>query len=368
MKGIRTMRTLFSRKTLDRTEERPLYLQVYEAIRKFALSPEAKKIELLPTTAELSAMFGVGENTIRTAMRLLAEEQIVCRVKHRGTVLTAQQNPADPQANSRALALVFPTRGGIWKETIEAMQDEAVRYGCSLDLYLYDWGNLNDEQRAVARAVRHCAGLVLYPNSIGNDDSLVRELEKRKYPFVLFCLFFDKIDCNIVANNNFQGARELTEALFARGCRKIALIGEHGHLQTMRSRVEGYRKAHEEMSVEADPRLVFLPTDSNATSDGFSRFLSETMPDAVICSNPMFLPWVRSAAAKVHLASLQYGIFHLSGAASPAPAEDVVSAVIQTGELGRSAIEQLCRQIRNRSSARRKIILNMKIEPVENEE
>jgi|GEM_PF-2786044 len=362
------MRNLFSRKMLDRTGERPLYLQVYEAIRKIAQSPEAKTIERLPTTAELAAMFGVGENTIRTAMRLLAEEQIVCRIKHRGTVLTAQQNPADPQANSRALALVFPTRGGIWKETIEAMQDEAVRNGCSLDLYLYDWGNLNDEQRAVARAVRHCAGLVLYPNSIGSDDSLVRELEKRKYPFVLFCLYFEKIDCNIVANNNFQGARELTETLFARGCRRIALLGEHGHLQTMRSRVEGYRKAHEKLSVETDPRLVFLSTDSNASSDGFSRFLSETKPDAVICSNPAFLPGVQSAADRVHLPSLQYGVFHLSGADSPAPAEDVVTAVIQTGELGRAAIEQLCHQIRNRSSARRKIILNMKIEPAENEE
>ncbi len=362
------MRKLFSEKMLDRARERPLYLQVYEAIRKFAMSSRADKTELLPTTAELAAAFGVGENTIRAAMRLLADEQIVCRIKHRGTVLTARQNPADPQANSRSLALVFPTRGGIWKETIEAMQDEAVRNGCSLDLYLYDWRNLNDEQRAVARAVRHCAGLVLYPNSIGNDSPLIRELENRKYPLVLFCLFFEKIDCNIVANNNFQGAKDLTEALFARNCRKIALIGEYGHLQTMRSRIEGYRKAHEEFSLEADPRLLFLRTDSMSFSDELTRFLSETRPDAVICPNPAFLPGLRSVAAKLHLAPLQYGLFHFSGVVSPAPADDVASAVIQTEELGRAAIELLCHQIRNRSSTRRKIILNMKIETSEKKE
>ena len=153
----------FRKDMLDRSRrDRPLYLQVYEILRSHALNAAPDSGNVLPSTGRLAEMFGVAENTIRQAMNLLVEARLVCRIRHRGTVLTSEQLPDDPQGSSRSIGLVFPAEGyGFWRNLLQIMHAEAERNGYSLDIYLYRWNSLSDERRALGKAFRGCSGVIL---------------------------------------------------------------------------------------------------------------------------------------------------------------------------------------------------------------
>ncbi len=348
---------------IDRNNRKPLYLQVYETIREYILSPDARNVELLPSTNELAGIFEVGHNTVRQALRMLVDENLICRIKHRGTILTANQNPRDPQVNNYAIGLVFPSgniESNIWREVIHAMRDECQRQGSFLDIYFYDWHNLEEEKAAIMRARRHCSGLILYPNAMGNDFELIQDLKKGSYPFLLFCLYFEDIDCNIVANNNFHAGRELTALLFARGCERVAFIADHMNLQTMASRYEGYQKACDEAGKKLYPEMVLSYQDVQDTDKLIGKFLQKHKPDGIICGTSTQLGIARRMAGQQKLNVMLYGTFHLEG--TKLENGNLLTAAIQSNELGHAAVEVLNHQIRNRHSVPRKLFLNMKIE------
>ena len=76
----------FSPKQLNRRNSEPLYLQVFHVLRDAIAGTSAASPEKLPSTSELAEQFGVSQNTIRSAMSLLVESRLVCRIRHRGTV------------------------------------------------------------------------------------------------------------------------------------------------------------------------------------------------------------------------------------------------------------------------------------------
>ena len=193
----------FHKDMLDRSRrDRPLYLQVYEILQTH-IRDVRNSGNILPSTRELARMFDVAENTIRQAMTLLTDAGLVCRIRHRGTVLVSEQLPDDPQGNSRSIGLVFPAEGySFWRDLLQIMHSEAEKNGYSLDIYLYCWDNLADERRALSKAFRSSSGVILYPNPLGNDRQLITEFNRRRIPLVLFLLYYDDLDieeaCSIV--------------------------------------------------------------------------------------------------------------------------------------------------------------------------
>ena len=346
----------FRKDMLDRSRrDRPLYLQVYEILRSHALNAAPDSGNVLPSTGRLAEMFGVAENTIRQAMNLLVEARLVCRIRHRGTVLTSEQLPDDPQGSSRSIGLVFPAEGyGFWRNLLQIMHAEAERNGYSLDIYLYRWNSLSDERRALGKAFRGCSGVILYPNSQGNDRSLIAEYNARRIPLVLFLLYYDDLNVSIVASGNYQAAYELTETLIRDGCRKIIFVHDHFQLITAKVRLAGYRKALEDNHLEFRSDLV-RAEDCRRESGEFAKWIDGISPDGMVCCTPRTAVRIlrlcrRPAACAVFLSQKERLSF---------PA---VSAGVQTEELGRAAICEAVRRNRNPGSSGRKLQINLKIE------
>lgn len=258
----------------------PLYLQLKNELKKRILSLAEQ--EKLPCTPELAAEYGVSKGTVNRALKLLVDENLICRIPHRGTLRCSALDYSDPQLNSRIFGLVFPARGySSWKEMLPPMQQSAEQAGFSLEVYLYSNapGNLKN---TLTRARKQCAGVVLYLAT--DSDNPVKELLEDNYPVVIIGQKFEGIPVSCVTADNHTAARRITKYFFENGMTSVAVVfGSCKEASYIRSRVEGWKEAHKEAGLPVDMKKVFYPEDENFT--GFQQFLEENSPQALILSN-----------------------------------------------------------------------------------
>ncbi len=317
--------------SLLRDGSKPLYLQVQELLRTYVSTPGALYAGRLPTEQELAAMLGVSRSTVSQALALLADENLICRVKHRGTVITAALDRFDPQAHKLSIGLVFPISQG-WRQAIAVMEKQAVSEGYHFELYSYRWEDADDEQRSFERARRNCAGIVLYPNGLGTDLEFIRRIVNDKIPFVLFDLYYENLDCNIVSSANFLSMYQLTEKLLERGYRRPGLLARNRHLITVRRRLDGWRQALADHGIEPKPEWILEDTP-------------ETPLESV-------KKWVRANRLDAMAATLsdigeKGSLLPLAVCDMPCHEHTLFTARQNEDELGASAIELLTAAIRH---------------------
>lgn len=257
----------------------PLYIQLKNELKKRLLS--APEVQKLPGTLELAAEYRVSKGTVNRALSLLVDENLICRIPHRGTLRSSAQDYADPQLNSRVFALVFPADGyQSWKEMIIPMQNTAVQAGFSLDIYLYSSapGHL---QKVLARARKQCVGIALY---LITEDKNTLDGFQEQYPLVIIGQKFEGLSVSSVTADNHTAARQITSFFLNRGLHSVAMaFGTVREAAFVRNRLEGWQHAHREFGLAPDMNRIFTPQDAAFT--GFDEFLHRNRPDALILSN-----------------------------------------------------------------------------------
>jgi LacI family transcriptional regulator len=173
-----------------------------------------------------------------------------------------------------------PFSGSVLRAVEDACRDRGMSvFAASID---------EDPDRERARVedllARRVDGLVVAPVS-GHAPHL-RELALRGYPLVLVDReLADPVADQVVVDNE-RGAREATEHLLAHGHRRIAFLGDRGHISTARARLAGYRAAMAAAGLAEDDGPVVLDVDSTAAAqDRAGRLLAgEDPPTAVFAA------------------------------------------------------------------------------------
>ena len=341
----------FSPEQLNRRKSEPLYLQVFHVLRDTIARASAAAPEKLPSTSELAQQFGVSQNTIRTAMRLLVEARLVCRIRHRGTVPVSCMLPEDPQSDNRSIGLVFPMEGyTFWQPILKLMHDTASAAGYSLDIFLYKWNELADERRALNQAFRTCSGIILYGNSQSADRELVEEFNRDRPPLVLFLLYFENLDASIVASDGYSAAGELTEQLIRAGSRRPLFCYQHLN-NTMRLRIAGFKDALQRCGIAFQPEMVqFVNTPD------FPQKIRQLAPDSLICDD------LNTAGIWKKIPSGRIVVFQASHLDSPRFRGTIRKVTSPTDLIAEAAIDEVLRRIRDPKAYRRKILVRMKIQ------
>ena len=115
----------FDSSMLNRTGGEPLYRQIADLLAAAFSAPE-KKQAVLPPTLELARQFSVSHKTIENAMRLLADRNLISRVRRRGSIPITSESSLDPDAKSRSIGFVCPISGyDFWQPMLKAMHREA---------------------------------------------------------------------------------------------------------------------------------------------------------------------------------------------------------------------------------------------------
>lgn len=113
-------------------------------------------------------------------------------------------------------------------------------------------------------------------------DPLIPLLQEYGLPFVAMGRPTDA-GVYSVDNDQVGGARELVTLLLMKGMQRIAILGGTMLYTVNGSRVEGYRKAHEQMGVPVDERLIFTELESDSQRlNALDKALSLN-PDCLLC-------------------------------------------------------------------------------------
>lgn len=225
----------------------PLYIRLYEVLREYIESEEARETGKLPKELELCRIFQVSRNTVSQALFMLEEERLICRIKHRGTFLTSKLNEFDPQNIHRTIGVVFPS-GSAWEDTIRTIRSGCQKLGYEFRLFTYNWEDHEDELKVITKAEKSCNGLILYPGETGESVEYIQQ-KSRSYPLVLFDLYIIGRKCNLVTTDHFQGAYSLVQMLINKKCRKFAILDSQCKKSSIRLRFSGYIQALEDHNI-----------------------------------------------------------------------------------------------------------------------
>ena len=352
---------------LNRNRKEPLYLQVRAVLRSYIDTPEGREIGYLPKEQELCKLFKVSRNTVSQAISLLAEENLVQRIKRRGTVLTSALDVYDPSLNNRQVGLVFPL-GQYWSSAISSMEKAALAHGYSFEVYPYKWRDLKEERRAFERARKKCNGVILYPDGVSDDFDFIRSISLEKYPFVLFDLYHEGIDCNVVTVNNFLGAYLLTSSLLEKKRKRIAFFTLHNRLLSMNQRLSGYKKALSDKQIEFCEEMVFNAEEFTSDSstpmqDKILKHIERCRPDAIFGTSHDFSMVALQALLKNGYKvpdDIMFAKFDSS------PEDELINVCLNTAEqpekeLGENAIESLLKLIKDPERSARRVFVAPKI-------
>lgn len=252
----------------------PLYIRLYEHLRAYIDTEDARKTGKLPTELELCRLFRLSRNTVTQALAMLEAEQLICRIKHRGTFLASALNEFDPQSIRRTVGVLFPSEGS-WDDALAAIRRECRILGYDFRYYTYSWKNRADELRQLEKARKSCGGIILYPGGNGEDNDCIRTLF-REFPVVLFDLFIPEVECNSVATDHYQGAYVLAEALISRGCRRFGIIRDQRPISSLKLRYAAFWQALK------DNGITFCREINSPKAEELTGFIRENDLDAVL--------------------------------------------------------------------------------------
>jgi len=145
------------------------------------------------------------------------------------------------------------------------IEREASRHGYRVMFCSSDEKAENAKQQIEMLQQGQVDGFIISPPS--GSEAQIRALEKSKTPYVLIDRYFPEIESNYIIVDNFQASYEGTEHLISNGCKRIACISINAGMVNMDNRLEGYKKALVEASIEVDESLIKILPFSHEIND-----------------------------------------------------------------------------------------------------
>jgi LacI family transcriptional regulator len=120
-------------------------------------------------------------------------------------------------------------------------------------------------------------GIIMSLSNESNDDDHIKEIIRRKIPFVLFDKISKLINCSKVIIDDQKAAFNAVQHLIDKGCKKIAHIRGPVNPQNAIDRFLGYKKALEKNNISFDSKLVY--TCKNVTFEEGNDFAKQIITD-----------------------------------------------------------------------------------------
>ncbi|MCP4640463.1 MAG: GntR family transcriptional regulator [bacterium] len=245
-------------------EKPPVYEGLKQELKGRIERGELKEGARVPSELELASQLGVNRSQTRLALRELQLEGYIVRKQGSGSYVAPLPNRVSPVrvTDARAVAIVISqevfghslhiTQGFIHRASEENLQ--VITY----NLNLPDSDDASEVRFLRSVIDSGVAGVVAWVgHDGGHTHDYVRELADRRFPIVLVDRYLPDVDTDFVVSDNEALGYELTNALLARGHKRIAFAGlEHPMASSVQDRFAGYRRSLEEASIPFDERLV----------------------------------------------------------------------------------------------------------------
>lgn len=100
-------------------------------------------------------------------------------------------------------------------------------------------------------------GIILMPlDDRTEDQSQIQGILDRGIPVVLIDRILKNVECDVVLVDNLNASYQAVEEFITRGHKRIGIINGPEEVYTAQERLKGYRRVHEDYSLEIDTSLI----------------------------------------------------------------------------------------------------------------
>jgi DNA-binding LacI/PurR family transcriptional regulator len=206
---------------------------------------------------------------------------------------------------------------------------------------------------------RRVDGIIL--PTVRKDDKCIAYLKGAGYPFVVIGKPENTEGIFWVDNDNFHAMYSVVNYLIQKGERKIAFIGGSASLNVTINRLEGYKRAMENIGVEIDENMIQVAEFTEKSGyDAMKRILNMSNPTAVVTTDDL----IAFGASKAISESSDHNISIVGFNNTPLAAyrNPTISSVdINSEELGYFAVKLLINKLENEKTYINNYIIDTKL-------
>ncbi|SNR42085.1 LacI family DNA-binding transcriptional regulator [Flavobacterium sp. ov086] len=235
------------------------------------------------TLKEIAKILGISITTVSKALKNYPDVSEKTRKSVLELVEKLNYRPNSFAVNlrtkeSKTIGLIIPeVVHHFFSSVIKGILAEAEKNGY-LVIILQSNESLELEKKQIALLInKRVDGILMSLSNESNNDDHIKEIIRKKIPFVQFDKISKLIPSSKVIINDQKAAMEAVQHLIDKGCRKIAHVRGPENPQNAIDRFLGYKKALEKNGILYDSKLVY--TCRNVTFEEGITFAKQILEE-----------------------------------------------------------------------------------------
>lgn len=266
------------------------YLAIVEWAKKYIEEQGLLPDDRFLSENELCNIHNVSRQTVRQALKMLENENVICRVRGSGTfVKEVSSAPVGERLSVGVISTYFSDY--IFPSIVTGIESVLKKNNTAMQLSITQ-NQVFEETQALKNMIAHgVSGLIIEPSksALPNPNrKLYDEIRAKNIPVVFFNAKYPWADFPCVMMDDIEAGKLVTDYLFRSGHQKISAIFALDDIQG-HNRYQGYINSCEERGiVTAEQNVLWYSTSERATlfTISESRILSLLKEStAVVCYN-----------------------------------------------------------------------------------
>ncbi|MGG0824512.1 GntR family transcriptional regulator [Paenibacillus turicensis] len=258
----------------NQSTSKPMYEQIFDALREDIISLKYKSGERIPSEKELCEQYNVSRITSKKALELLTTEGYIIRkpgkgsfvnefmgvkedTNHNDGILSSPISSTVKTNKKLLIGLVITTFDDSYgTELIYGMEEASREHDCYL-IIRRSFGIAAQEEKTITQFLEMGVdGLIIFPAQGEYFSAEILKLVISKFPFVLVDRYLKGISASSISSDNVQAAKVASNYLFNLGHTHIGLLTQPSiNTTAIEERIEGFIEAHAENGIVADRGL-----------------------------------------------------------------------------------------------------------------
>ena len=227
---------------------------------------------------------------------------------------------------------------------------------------MYTYSNNEDQEVEYIASLMNSGrvdGIIL--PVVRKNDKCINYLKQADYPFVVIGKPENTDGVLWVDNDNFHAMYSIVNFLIQKGERKIAFIGGPSSLNVTINRLEGYKRAMENMGVKIEENMIQVAEFTEKSGyEAMKRILTKLSPTAVVATDDLIAFGASKAISEMsdqHISIIGFNNTPLGAYRNPT----LTSVDINSEELGYYAVKLLINKLENKRENIKNYIIATKL-------
>jgi GntR family transcriptional regulator, arabinose operon transcriptional repressor len=248
----------------------PLYEKIYEYIIDQIKQGHLMEGDRVPSEKELAEEFDVSRITSKKALDLLAQNNIIERIRGKGSFVAnlQQENnecstndiPSPILPNSKLIALIIPDFDNAFGlNLVKTIEKVCLQNNCNLIIRRTGGKTIEEENAIIDLVNSGVDGLIIFPVHGEHYNTEILKLVLKDFPIVLVDRYLKGIPASSVCTNNQSASETLTNYLFTLGHKEITFMSPtpNGN-STIEERLQGFHIAYSKQGLKLNPDLLLI--------------------------------------------------------------------------------------------------------------